>query len=102
MNDKFEHACEFCKRKFETKRGVNFHHTSCIYAYAVTEERFVIEEILTVFEKKGGTVVFDKVGGSRRAGVTARPIRVCRNKLLSTLPVVCLSFNDALLCSHLT
>ena len=51
-NDKFEHECEFCKRKFETKRDMKIHRASCVFAYAATEERFVIEEILAVFGKK--------------------------------------------------
>ena len=31
---------------------MKIHRASCVFAYAVTEERFVIEEILAVFGKK--------------------------------------------------
>ena len=51
-NDKLEHTCDFCKRKFETKRGKNIHRASCIYQYTASEERFTIEKILAVFGQR--------------------------------------------------
>jgi len=50
-NEKLEFACDFCKRKFATKRGMKIHRASCIYQYTATEERYVIEDILDVFGK---------------------------------------------------
>ena len=50
-NEKLEFACEFCKRKFKTKRGMHIHRASCIHQYVATEERYVIEDILNVFGK---------------------------------------------------
>ena len=52
VNDKLEHTCDFCKRKFETKRGKNIHRASCIYQYTASEERFTIEKILAVFGQR--------------------------------------------------
>ena len=51
-NDKLKVGCDFCNRKFETKRAMHIHRASCIHQYVVSDERFVIEDILKVFGKK--------------------------------------------------
>ena len=47
-----EFGCDFCMRKFATKRAMHIHRASCIHQYVVSEERYVIEDILNVFGPK--------------------------------------------------
>ena len=48
-HEKLEFQCDFCKRKFETKRGMHIHRASCIHQYTASEKRYEIEEIRDVF-----------------------------------------------------
>jgi hypothetical protein len=48
----YEHQCDFCERRFKTKRGMKIHKASCKFNYATTEESFPVEKIVAVFGKK--------------------------------------------------
>ena len=49
---KYAHQCDFCKRKFKTRRAMLIHRASCVHNYATTDEVFEIERIVNVFGHK--------------------------------------------------
>ena len=49
----YKNECEFCARKFKTKRAVKIHATSCAHRYGTTEEYFDVEKITGVFGRLG-------------------------------------------------
>ena len=49
----YKHACEYCNRKFKTKRAAQIHMTSCVHAYGVTEEYYEVEDVIGVFGRIG-------------------------------------------------
>ena len=53
MQKSYKHACEYCNRKFKTKRAAQIHMTSCVHAYGVTEEYYEVEDVIGVFGRIG-------------------------------------------------
>ena len=49
---KYAHQCDFCKRKFKTRRAMLIHRSSCVHNYATTDEVFTVERIVNVFGHK--------------------------------------------------
>ena len=47
--DKFEHKCDFCTRKFKTLAAMRIHRDKCPYNYDTTDEAFEVESIVGVF-----------------------------------------------------
>ena len=47
--DKFEHKCDFCTRKFKTLSAMRIHRDKCPYNYDTTDEAFEVESIVGVF-----------------------------------------------------
>jgi len=45
----YKHECDFCGRKFKTKRGMRIHRASCNKQHGLTEEEYEIKEINAVF-----------------------------------------------------
>ena len=45
----YKHECKFCGRRCKTSRGLHIHMASCDNQYELTEEVFVIEDIVAVF-----------------------------------------------------
>ena len=48
----FKHQCDFCKRRFKTRRDMLIHRANCSHNYATTEEVFEVEDIVGVFGSK--------------------------------------------------
>lgn len=52
---KYKYKCEYagagCSQRFKTKRGMTIHCSSCNFAYATTETKDEVEEIISVFGK---------------------------------------------------
>ena len=48
----FKHQCDFCKRRFKTRRDMLIHRANCNHNYATTEEVFEVEDIVGVFGSK--------------------------------------------------
>ena len=46
---KYSHQCDFCKRRFKTRRNMLIHRANCDYNYATTDETFELEEIIDVY-----------------------------------------------------
>ena len=46
---KFEHKCTYCPRRFKTARGLKIHMSACGCKHGLTEEVFKIEKINAVF-----------------------------------------------------
>ena len=51
---KYDHQCDFCRRKFKTNRAMLIHRASCMLNYATTDEVFTVEKIVGVFGHKDG------------------------------------------------
>ena len=49
---KYSHKCDFCERRFKTRRGMLIHRARCQYNYNTTDEAFVLEDIVGVFGYK--------------------------------------------------
>ena len=49
---KYEHQCDFCERRFKTKRGMRIHRYRCPHNYDTTSEVFELESIVGVFGHK--------------------------------------------------
>ena len=47
--DSFSHKCDFCNRKFNSRKAMLLHRNSCIHQYNTTEEVFTVEDIVGVF-----------------------------------------------------
>ena len=45
---KFGHKCDFCSRKFKTRKGILIHRDSCVHQYDTTEEVYEVEEIIVI------------------------------------------------------
>ena len=50
--DKFQHKCNFCERKFKSESAMLTHRVACVHNYATTEEVFEVEGIVDVFVRK--------------------------------------------------
>ena len=48
--DSFSHKCDFCNRKFNSRKAMLLHRNSCIHQYNTTEEVFTVEDIVGVFD----------------------------------------------------
>ena len=50
---KYKHACEFakagCSERFKTKAGMRIHCAACNFNYGLTDKKWEVEKILTVF-----------------------------------------------------
>ena len=42
---KYAHKCDFCIRKFKTRRAMLIHRARCVHNYATTDEVYVVERI---------------------------------------------------------
>ena len=49
---KYKHHCDFCQKKFKTDRAMHIHRASCIHNYDTTDEVYVVEKIVGVFDYK--------------------------------------------------
>ena len=47
--NKYQHTCEFCGKKFKTARGRNIHRASCGSRHDLSPEEFEIKQINAVF-----------------------------------------------------
>ena len=41
---KYEHKCDFCPRRFKTKRGMLIHRARCMHNYDTTDEVYYLEK----------------------------------------------------------
>ena len=48
----YEHKCDFCTRRFKTRRGMLIHRNKCPQNYNTTEEAFELDEVIAVFGEK--------------------------------------------------
>lgn len=46
---KYKFKCDFCPRRFKTKRSIQIHGCSCIYNYGTTQEVFEVEKVVGAF-----------------------------------------------------
>ena len=51
MQKIYKHTCEYCNRKFKTKRAVQIHMTTCVYVHDVTDEYYEVEDRVGVFDR---------------------------------------------------
>ena len=49
----YKYACEFCTRKFKTRKAAAIHMASCVHSHGVTEEYYEVEDIIDVFGRLG-------------------------------------------------
>ena len=42
---KYEHKCDFCERRFKTRKGMLIHRANCQHNYGTTDEVYVLEDI---------------------------------------------------------
>ena len=52
IESKYENKCDFCERRFKTKRGMRIHRAKCQHNYGTTEEVYTVDEIVAVFGHK--------------------------------------------------
>ena len=44
-----KHVCDFCPRRFKTRRGMLIHRARCMHNYDTTDEAYVVQHISSVF-----------------------------------------------------
>ena len=49
---KYDHKCDFCKRRFKTRKGMLIHRASCQHNYDTTDEVYELEDIVATFGHK--------------------------------------------------
>ena len=49
VEEKYDHKCDFCIRRFKSRRGMLIHRAQCQHNYATTDKAFPLEDILDVF-----------------------------------------------------
>ena len=47
----FKHKCDFCEWRFKSHRDILIHRNNCVHQYNTTDEKFVVEEIVEVFDR---------------------------------------------------
>ena len=49
---KYSHKCDFCTRRFKTRRDMLIHRVNCQHNYDTTDEVYEVEDITAVFDYK--------------------------------------------------
>ena len=49
VESKYDNKCDYCERRFKTRRGMLIHRAKCQYNYDATEEIFILDKIVGVF-----------------------------------------------------
>ena len=52
IEKEYKHFCDFCPRRFKTKRAMRIHRSICCYNYETTAEVYEVEDIIGVFGEK--------------------------------------------------